>query len=360
MTSNGILAHDAIQFQPSCILLTGGAGFIGSQVVKHFLNNHSYDIIVFDKFEYCANRRNLDLDPDVQRLGRLTIIEGDICDQKQLHQVFDTHPIDTVLHFAALTHVDKSFNNSFAFTHNNVVGTHVLLDVIKDHAAAVKRIIHVSTDEVYGETRPGNDRQFLEHESPLNPTNPYSASKAAAEMIVKGFIKSYNLPIIVTRGNNVYGPCQHPEKLISKLIYRGLLGKSLQLHGDGSQLRGYVHVHDVARAFDLLTHRGEPGQIYNIGTRSELSVLQVATDICQSLGLDAEKRIEYVKDRLFQDRRYLIDNRNLEELGWQPRLSWMEGLKQTIEWHRTHVDYWSEMDDALQAHYDADGVTQKV
>eukprot|EP00045_Choanoeca_perplexa_P007213 m.63802 g.63802 ORF g.63802 m.63802 type:complete len:353 (+) comp13980_c0_seq1:161-1219(+) len=349
MANNG---HVGTRYEPSNILITGGAGFIGSHVVKHFLRHYCYHVVVLDKFDYCANPLNLSLDSLEGLQGRLTLEEGDVCDKDCVERIITSYSIDTILHFAALTHVDKSFSNSLAFTQNNIIGTHVLLDVAKDHASQIRRILHVSTDEVYGETSPGNHQQFLEHESPLNPTNPYAASKAGAEMIVKGFQKSYNLPIIVTRGNNVYGPCQHPEKLVSKLIYRALLGKPLQLHGDGSQLRGYVHVNDVARAFDILTHKGQIGEIYNVGTRSELSVLQVAHDICQHLDLRPEDCIHFVKDRLFQDRRYLIDNRNLEELGWTPELCWMDGLKQTIDWHQNHLDYWKEMETALQAHYD--------
>ncbi|EDQ88532.1 uncharacterized protein MONBRDRAFT_9076 [Monosiga brevicollis MX1] len=307
--------------QPQRLLITGGAGFIASHVAKHFLTTYeTYELVVVDALMYCANRRNLPEHP------RLTFVHGDITDLAAVEHLLCTHRCDTILHFAAQTHVDRSFANSFSFTHNNMLGTHVMLE-------AAKLFVHVSTDEVYGETVPGEDRHFLEKISPLNPTNPYAASKAAAEMMVKAYQKSYDLPVIVTRGNNVYGPHQHPEKLVPKLIYQALRDQCLTLHGDGSQQRGYVFVQDVARAFDILVHRGTGLHL--------LRLLTGSTRICN----------RRTQDRCFQDRRYLVANENLLQLGWAPGTSWRDGLRSTIAWQREHPDYWPDLEAALEPHY---------
>lgn len=266
--------------------------------------------------------------------------------------VLRTEEIDTVMHFAAQTHVDNSFGNSFEFTENNIRGTHVLLEAVKT-LGTVKRFLHVSTDEVYGESSYEMDAANVESASLLEPTNPYSATKAGAEMLVMAYGRSYNLPYIITRGNNVYGPHQYPEKAIPKFIMLARKGMQIPLHGDGLSTRSYMHVSDAASAFDHILHKGSVKGIYNIGAHEERTVLSVAQDIGKSLGLDISKLLTYVPDRKFNDRRYFIDCSKLLALGWTEKVSWEEGLKETIEWYSKNDDksgYWGNLSGALVAH----------
>ena len=263
-----------------------------------------------------------------------------------------TEKIDTVLHFAAQTHVDNSFGNSFEFTENNIRGTHVLLEAVKT-LGTIKRFLHVSTDEVYGESSYELDAANVEHTSLLEPTNPYSATKAGAEMLVMAYGRSYNLPYMITRGNNVYGPHQYPEKAIPKFIMLARNGQQIPLHGDGMATRSYMHVYDAASAFDMILHKGEVKGVYNIGAKDERTVLSVAQDIGKSLGLDISKLITYVPDRKFNDRRYFIDCSRLLALGWTEQMSWEDGLRETIEWYTKNDDksgYWGNLSGALVAH----------
>ena len=226
------------------------------------------------------------------------------------------------MHFAAQTHVDNSFGNSIVFTENNVIGTHVLLEAAR-HVGTIRRFIHVSTDEVYGENDldAPNDGQFDEALTKMNPTNPYAATKAAAEMLVSSYAISYKLPTIITRGNNVYGPRQYPEKLIPKFIHLAMGGRKFTVHGDGSQQRSYMYVEDVASAFCTVLHKGKTGEIYNIGTLQERTVMSVAKDIAGLFKLKAEEQIVKVRDRLFNDARYFMNNQKLCALGWKEETS---------------------------------------
>ncbi|CAI7848417.1 unnamed protein product [Closterium sp. NIES-54] len=252
------------------------------------------------------------------------------------------------MHFAAQTHVDNSFGNSFEFTKNNIYGTHVLLEACKQ-AGTIKRFIHVSTDEVYGETSAdalvGNSEG-----SRLLPTNPYSATKAGAEMLVMAYSQSYGIPCITTRGNNVFGPNQFPEKMIPKFMLLAMQGKPLPIHGDGSNVRSYLYCEDVAEAFDVVLHKGAVGQVYNIGTLRERRVIDVAHDICKMLNLDPEKYIEFVENRPFNDFRYFLNDQKLKALGWDERTSWEDGLRKTFEWYKQNLDYWGDVSGALLPH----------
>ncbi|CAI0377730.1 unnamed protein product [Linum tenue] len=253
------------------------------------------------------------------------------------------------MHFAAQTHVDNSFGNSFEFTKNNIYGTHVLLEACKLMKDQVKRFIHVSTDEVYGET--DEDAVVGNHEaSQLLPTNPYSATKAGAEMLVMAYGRSYGLPVITTRGNNVYGPNQFPEKLIPKFILLAMMGKPLPIHGDGSNVRSYLYCEDVAEAFEVVLHMGEVGHVYNIGTKKERRVIDVASDICNLFGLNPEEQIKFVENRPFNDQRYYLDDQKLKNLGWCERTNWEEGLRKTMEWYRANPDFWGDVSGALLPH----------
>ena len=285
-------ADMANTYKPKNILITGAAGFIASHVCNRIVRNYpDYKIIVLDKLDYCSNLKNL---IPSRSSPNFKFIKGDIGSADLVNYILLTESIDTIMHFAAQTHVDNSFGNSFEFTKNNIYGTHVLLEACKVSKGQVKRFIHVSTDEVYGET--DEDAVVGNHEaSQLLPTNPYSATKAGAEMLVMAYGRSYGLPVITTRGNNVYGPNQFPEKLIPKFLILAMKGRSLPIHGDGSNVRSYLYCEDVAEAFEIILHRGEVGHVYNIGTKKERRVIDVARDICRLFNLDPDKHVKFVE-----------------------------------------------------------------
>jgi dTDP-glucose 4,6-dehydratase len=263
----------------------------------------------------------------------------------------DVHRIDTVLHFAAQTHVDNSFGNSFNFTQTNVMGTHVLLESAKLFKQNLKLFVHVSTDEVYGESSPQKDATPFDEKSALNPTNPYAATKAAAELIVKSYAQSFGLPIIITRGNNVYGPHQYPEKLIPKFISLLRQGKPCTIHGNGQHRRSFIYVSDVAEAFDVILHRGVPGNIYNIGTHFEITNLEIARKLMKAFKHDDEQSwIVYVEDRNWNDVRYHINLDKLYSLGWSPKISFEDGLQRTIDWYAQNSDHFGNITGALVPH----------
>ncbi|XP_057467481.1 trifunctional UDP-glucose 4,6-dehydratase/UDP-4-keto-6-deoxy-D-glucose 3,5-epimerase/UDP-4-keto-L-rhamnose-reductase RHM1-like isoform X2 [Actinidia eriantha] len=328
------------------ILITGAAGFIASHVTNRLIKNYpNYKIVALDKLDYCSSLKNLS--PSLSA-PNFKFIKADIASADLVNYLLVAEEIDTIMHFAAQTHVDNSFGNSFEFTNNNIYGTHVLLEACKI-TNRVRRFIHVSTDEVYGETDLETDIGNPEA-SQLLPTNPYSATKAGAEMLVMAYHRSYGLPTITTRGNNVYGPSQYPEKLIPKLILLAMKGENLPIHGDGSNVRSYLYSEDVARAFDVVLHKGVIGHVYNIGTQKERSVLDVAKDICKLFGLDSNDVIEFVQDRPFNDKRYFLDDQKLKRLGWEERTSWEEGLKRTMDWYTQNPDWWGDVTAALLPH----------
>jgi UDP-glucose 4,6-dehydratase len=309
------------------ILLTGGAGFIGSHVATLLSTKYpDYSIIVLDKMDYCASEDSL---AGCVGGDNVKLVKGDIQCADLVTHILEQYAITHVLHFAAQTHVDNSFGNSIAFTMNNTLGTHVLLEACRKYGPEkLVKFINVSTDEVYGDTTAHLDSGITEY-STLIPTNPYSAAKAGAEMLCHAYKTSYNMPIIVTRGNNVYGPGQFPEKLIPKLILLGKLGRPLTIHGDGSARRSYLEVSDVADAFDCILHRGAVGETYNIGTNDERTVLDIGRELAERFGVP----IVHVRDRAFNDSRYFIASQKLQDLGWTQRVSWREGLEKTIKWY---------------------------
>jgi len=335
-------------FTPKSILITGGAGFIASHVAIRLVKRYpQYKIVVLDKLDYCASLNNLNA---VKDAPNFKFVKGDIQSMDLISYVLRTENIDTVMHFAAQTHVDNSFGNSLAFTMNNTFGTHVLLEASRMYDK-IARFINVSTDEVYGETSFGRDTG-LEESSHLDPTNPYSAAKAGAELIARAYMTSYKLPILITRGNNVYGPHQFPEKMIPKFTLLASQGRQIPIHGDGSSVRSYLYVEDVASAFDSILHRGVTGETYNIGTEKERSVLEVARDIASHFNLPTDKIVN-VKDRAFNDRRYYIGSDKLAQLGWKEEVCWEDGLKRTIDWYLNTIskDYWmGDIEAALQPH----------
>jgi UDP-glucose 4,6-dehydratase len=289
--------EDPPPYVPHVILITGGAGFIASHVAVRLCTRYpAYKVVVLDKLDVCASLRNLDAVAD---LPNFKFVKGDVQSMDLLSYVLKTERVDTVLHFAAQTHVDNSFGNSLAFTMNNTYGTHVLLEACR-MAGTIRRFVNVSTDEVYGETSVG-EADGLAESSLLDPTNPYSAAKAGAEMMARAYVTSYGMPVIITRGNNVYGPRQYPEKMVPKFTLLASCGRELPVHGDGSSVRSYLYVDDVAAAFDCVLHRGATGEVYNIGTEKERTVREVAEAIAARCGL-APERIVAVKDRAFNDK----------------------------------------------------------
>ena len=334
-------------YKPKNILITGAAGFIASHVCNRLVrNHHDYKIVVLDKLDYCSNLKNL---IPSRSSPNFKFIKGDIGSADLINYILLTESIDTIMHFAAQTHVDNSFGNSFEFTKNNIYGTHVLLEACKVIGGQVKRFIHVSTDEVYGET--DEDALVGNHEaSQLLPTNPYSATKAGAEMLVMAYGRSYGLPVITTRGNNVYGPNQFPEKSIPKFVLLAMKGKTLPIHGDGSNVRSYLYCEDVAEAFEIILHRGEVGHVYNIGTKKERRVIDVARDICRLFSLDPDTHVKFVENRPFNDQRYFLDDEKLKNLGWFERTTWEEGLRKTMDWYVKNPDWWGDVSGALVPH----------
>lgn len=306
-----------------------------------------YNIVVYDRLDYCSCLANLS---ELDSLPNYKFIKGDIATADLVSYVLREEKIDTILHFAAQTHVDNSFGNSFEFTHSNIYGTHVLLESAKV-CETLKRFVHVSTDEVYGEGE-DFDTDPMSEEHVLEPTNPYAATKAGAEFLVKSYFRSFKLPCLITRGNNVYGPHQFPEKLIPKFTNQLMKGMKLTLHGDGSNTRNFLYVTDVARAFDIILHKGVPGQIYNVGGKNEVPNLQVAKDLLKMFGFDKDEKewITFVPDRKFNDLRYTINSQKLHDLGWKEEMTWEEGLKTTVEWYTKYTNRYGNIDQALVAH----------
>ena len=311
------------------ILITGGAGFIGSNFINYMVPKYN-DINFFniDALYYCADVNNI----YVNELDNYKFIEGNITDKELICSILKENNIDTIIHFAAQSHVDNSFNDSLQYTKDNILGTHVLLESVRLINKDIK-FIHFSTDEVYGESK--------ENEQPKNemdllcPTNPYAASKAAAEMLVISYIHSFNLNCIITRGNNVFGPNQYPEKLIPKFIKLLNEDKKLTIHGKGESLRTFIHCDDVSKAVETILYNGVIGETYNIGSEpeNELSVIQVAKLLIKKIKNtdNYEKYIEYVKDRPFNDKRYFITNEKLKKLGWKQEINFEDGLNRLLK-----------------------------
>ena len=318
------------------ILVTGGAGFIGSNYIRYALEAHdALRIINFDLLTYAGNLENLngvDLSP------RYIFRKSDIRDQEKVEQVFKDYAIEAVVHFAAESHVDRSILGPSAFIQTNVVGTSVLLDVAKKYN--VERFIHVSTDEVYGSLGPVGD---FSEETPIHPNSPYSASKASSDLIALAYFHTFQTPVIVTRCSNNYGPYQFPEKLIPLMIANALHDKPLPVYGDGLYVRDWLYVEDHCRALDAVLEKGKIGEIYNIGGNNEKQNIEIVKLILRELH-KSESLIKFVKDRPGHDRRYAIDASKIEgELGWKPAYTFEEGIHETIEWYLAHQDWWQRI-----------------
>ncbi|KAJ5728172.1 hypothetical protein N7493_004502 [Penicillium malachiteum] len=326
------------------VMVTGAAGFIGGWFVRHILREYGdkYIIVGFDNLEYCASLANF---TEVQHLSNFHFVKGDICDIKDVENNLRKYSVDAIVHFAAKTHVDESFRTPLSFTATNVLGTQILLEACRKQGN-IERIVHVSTDEIYGENDPAQLVSFTE-DHPMNPTNPYSASKAAAEMIVNGYQKSFKMPIIITRCNNVFGPYQFPEKLIPKFIMLFNNNLRMPIHGEGRNMRAFLYAGDAAEALDVIFHKGVPGEAYNIASSNQVQVLEVAKKIVQNskhISRDLFNSIEMVKDRPFNDSMYWTDGSKLEALGWKQRTGFDEGLQRTIQWYSGIDRVWCQRD----------------
>lgn len=320
------------------ILVTGGLGFIGSNFIRYMLAKYSaYQIVNLDKVTYAGNFENLkgiDKDP------RYQFFKGDIADSKLVNSLISVQKPDAIINFAAETHVDRSIMDPGDFIKTDVFGTHILLNAVKDYN--IKRYIQISTDEVYGDFDNGG---FAKETSPLRPSSPYAASKAGGDLQVLAFRRTYNLPVMITRCTNNYGPYQYPEKIIPLFITNLLEGKTVPVYGDGQQIRDWLHVDDHCSAIDLVLHKGKDGEIYNIGANQnpEIPNLDLTKRIVLVCGKD-EKSIEYVKDRAGHDRRYAVDVTKIKaELGWQPKYNFDSGIAQTISWYKNNLEWWKKI-----------------
>jgi dTDP-glucose 4,6-dehydratase len=309
------------------ILVTGGLGFIGSNFITWMLENTDVEIINVDRGDYCSNIKN------VSPNSRYTYVKGDITHKFHMKTIFDRYFPDIVVHYAAQSHVDNSFGTPIQFTIDNVVGTHVLLHTSHEYGK-IQKFIHISTDEVYGEVGVG---ETSTEKSLLNPTNPYAASKAAAEFLVKSYGHSFNFPWIITRCNNVFGPKQYPEKLIPSFINNMINKKPCHVHGLGETRRNFIYVDDVSRAVEVIIDRGVIGHTYNIGTNNEYSVNEIFNKLRNKIDTDAT--FIHVQDRPFNDSRYCIDSSEMRKLGWVEDVSFDDGLSKTIEWYLSHRDW---------------------
>ena len=340
------------------VLVTGGAGFIGSNFV-HYLLKHYADIHVInlDVLTYAGNLENL---VSVQEDPRYSFVKGDICDRKQLDELFERNQIDTVVNFAAESHVDRSIMNPEIFLMTNIIGTQTLLEAAK-HAWKVEpdnkysseylpgvRYLQVSTDEVYGAL--GKTGTFTET-TPLSPNSPYSASKASADMIVRAYHETYGMPVNVTRCSNNYGPYQFPEKLIPLMINNCLHEKKLPVYGDGMQIRDWLYVEDHCSAICAVLEKGKVSEIYNVGGNYEKANIEIVSTLLHTLGKD-ESLITHVQDRPGHDRRYAIDNTKItSQLGWSPSYTFEEGMKQTIQWYLSNREWIENITSGTYARY---------
>jgi len=322
-------------------LITGGAGFIGSNFVHLFLkNNPDYAVVNLDLLTYAGNLDNL---LTVQNDPRYTFVKGDICDRELLKQLFQTHNFSAVIHFAAESHVDRSITGPETFITTNVLGTQCLLHTAKEYWDGHydgRRFVHVSTDEVYGSLGPTG---YFTEETPIAPNSPYSSSKAGSDLLVRAYYETYHFPSIITRCSNNYGPFQFPEKLIPLMITNALRDIQLPVYGDGLNVRDWLFVEDHCSAIDVVLNKGTPGQVYNIGGNNEKTNIEIVKMLLAELG-KPESLIKYVQDRLGHDRRYAIDATKIKnELGWEPSTNFKDGLKSTIKWYVENKWWWEKL-----------------
>ncbi|MET7900685.1 dTDP-glucose 4,6-dehydratase [Streptomyces sp. NPDC005355] len=321
------------------IVVTGGAGFIGSHFVRQAIKGHypalsDAELVVLDKLTYAANKANL---AEVTDSPRLRFVEGDICDERLVRE--SLRGADLVVHFAAESHVDRSIAGAEEFVRTNVLGTHTLLNAATE--SGVGKFVHVSTDEVYGSLESG-DAPWVEEEA-LKPNSPYSASKASSDLLALAVHRTHGLPVCVTRGSNTYGHHQYPEKIIPLFVTHLLDGRKVPLYGDGENVRDWLHVDDHCHGIALVAEGGKPGEVYNVGGGIELTNREVTRRLLELLGMD-ESMVEHVPDRKGHDRRYAMDITKISgQLGYQPTVTWEKGLAETVGWYTAHRDWWEPL-----------------
>lgn len=319
------------------ILITGGAGFIGSNFVRHILSERDYEVVNLDKLTYAGNLENL---REIENEPNYKFVQGDIADRHFMSELFAKENFDGVVNFAAETHVDRSIEDSDPFIKTNITGTHVLLELARKHE--IKRFHHVSTDEVYGDLGdpdPTAAKTYFTEDLPLVPNCPYAAAKASSDLLVQSWNHTYGLPTILTRCSNNYGPYQFPEKLIPFFLFRAMNNESLPLYGDGLNIRDWLYVLDHCEAILLTFEKSEPGQIWNIGGHNEKTNLEIVELIKSNLP-ESKSEIQFVPDRKAHDRRYAMDASKLQrELGWKPKHTFEEALPKTIEWYTQNRDW---------------------
>jgi dTDP-glucose 4,6-dehydratase len=316
------------------ILVTGGAGFIGSNFVRYMLNKYpDYRIIVLDALTYAGNRENL---ADLEGNNRFIFIQGNIKDSKIVDSLMSN--ADAVVNFAAETHVDRSIHEAGNFIDTDIHGTFVLLEAAKKYG--IERFLHISTDEVYGSA--DVEGESFNEDDPLRPNSPYSSSKAGADLLVRSYQVTYGVPTLITRSSNNYGPYQYPEKLIPLFVTNAIDDKSLPLYGDGKNIRDWIYVEDNCSGVDTVLHKGKIGEIYNIGGGNERENIFITKTILEQLG-KPESLIKPVKDRPGHDRRYSIETKKIEALGWKPQVDLAEGLKKTVDWYLENESWWRKI-----------------
>ncbi|NEN90270.1 MAG: dTDP-glucose 4,6-dehydratase [Okeania sp. SIO3H1] len=353
-----------MKIMESRLLVTGGAGFIGSNFVHYWCETYpNHRVVVLDALTYAGNKKTL---ADLLELPNFRFVQGDICDRSLVDRLLQEEDIDTVAHFAAESHVDRSILGPAAFVQTNVVGTFTLLEAFRSHYPTVAQnpdrrciFLHVSTDEVYGSL--SSENSAFTETTPYAPNSPYSASKAGSDHLARAYYHTYGIPTVITNCSNNYGPYHFPEKLIPLMCINMLLGKQLPVYGDGQNIRDWLYVIDHCRALDTVIHKGKPGETYNIGGNNEVKNIDLVRMLCQimdELATDlpvqpCEKLITFVKDRPGHDRRYAIDATKIKtELGWQPSVTVEEGLRQTVEWFLNNRNWWEPLlSEEYQAYY---------
>lgn len=321
------------------IIVTGGAGFIGSNFVFHMLQAHpDYRIVCLDKLTYAGNLSTLE--PVLQQ-DNFRFVKADICDRQAVDKLFQEEKPDIVVNFAAESHVDRSIENPGIFLETNIMGTAILMDSCRKYG--IQRYHQVSTDEVYGDLPLDRPDLFFTEETPLHTSSPYSSSKASADLLVMAYYRTYGLPVTISRCSNNYGPYHFPEKLIPLMIANALADKPLPVYGNGENVRDWLYVEDHCRAIDLIIHAGKVGEVYNVGGHNEKRNIDIVRIICQELG-KPESLIVHVEDRKGHDRRYAIDPAKIHrELGWLPETKFEDGIKKTIKWYLKHKKWWQDI-----------------
>lgn len=331
------------------IIVTGGAGFIGSNFIFYMLKAHpDYRLVCLDKLTYAGNLSTLEA---VLKRDNFRFVRADICDREAVDKLFEEEKPDMVVNFAAESHVDRSIENPGIFLETNIIGTEVLMDACRKYG--IQRYHQVSTDEVYGDLPLDRPDLFFTEETPLHTSSPYSSSKAGADLLVMAYYRTYGLPVTVSRCSNNYGPYHFPEKLIPLMIVNALADKPLPVYGEGLNVRDWLYVEDHCRAIDLIIHKGKPGEVYNVGGHNEKQNIEIVKIICRELGRP-ESLITHVADRKGHDMRYAIDPAKIHrELGWLPETRFEDGIKKTIRWYLDNKKWWQDIiSGEYQAYYD--------